>query len=311
MKTILFASTALVAFAGAAAAQGVALSGNAEMGIYDNDTAGMDTRFFTDIDVTFTMSGETDNGLTFGASVDLDEGGSGAAAVANNDDDGGATIFLSGSFGTITMGDTDGALDWATAEVGFNAGAINDDFETAGWNGVNGLDGKHDGQILRYDNTFGAFGVAVSAEIDDTGTDDAILGVGVRYGADFGGTTINFGLGYQSGEDAGVDIEAIAVSANANFGAVTAGVVYEEFDDGVGGAGYDHVGVGVGYTTGAISLHANYGVFDRDGGTEDKGLGLSAGYDLGGGASVQLGYGSSDTAGVDTDSWSLGVRMNF
>ncbi|WP_298262238.1 porin, partial [uncultured Litoreibacter sp.] len=80
MKKILIASTALVSTAGIAAAD-VALSGRAEMGIFQQNTAfsggavGSDMQFFTDIDVTFTMSGETDNGLTFGASVDLDEGG--------------------------------------------------------------------------------------------------------------------------------------------------------------------------------------------------------------------------------------------
>ncbi len=76
MKKVLFASTALVAFTGAAAAD-VTLSGRAEMGIYNPFVAAPGAnsgwQFFTDIDVTFTMSGETDNGLTFGASVDLDE----------------------------------------------------------------------------------------------------------------------------------------------------------------------------------------------------------------------------------------------
>ena len=65
MKKVLLASTALVASAGIAAAD-VSLSGSAELGIIDDDTA---TQFHTDIDVTFTMSGETDGGLTFGASV--------------------------------------------------------------------------------------------------------------------------------------------------------------------------------------------------------------------------------------------------
>ncbi|MEO1580050.1 MAG: porin, partial [Pseudomonadota bacterium] len=69
MKKVLLASTALVVSAGIAAAD-VSLSGSAELGIFDDDT---ETQFHTDIDVTFTMSGETDGGLTFGASIDLDE----------------------------------------------------------------------------------------------------------------------------------------------------------------------------------------------------------------------------------------------
>ena len=61
----ILASTALVATAGAASAQDIALSGMAEMGIFGGQD--IDTQFFTDVDVTFTMSGEADNGLTFGA----------------------------------------------------------------------------------------------------------------------------------------------------------------------------------------------------------------------------------------------------
>jgi outer membrane protein OmpU len=320
MKSILFASTALVAFAGAAAAQGVTLTGNAEMGIFGAD--GIDTQFFTDVDVTFTMAGETDGGLTFGATVDLDEGGSGAAAVADNTDDGGATIFLSGAFGTLTMGDTDGALDWALTEVAFNSGSLADDeTEHGGYNGNSGHDGAGggDGQILRYDYSFGDFGVALSAEqIPGNNSleplvgaaDDTIIGVGLRYGLDLGGSNVDFGIGYQESDVA----EVAGLSVSGSFAGFNAGLSYMMFDlDGTDVGDYDHVGIGVGYTTGAISVSANYGVYDNDGGLADvDGFGLSAGYDLGGGAIVQFGYGYTDVDGVgDSDTFSLGVRMNF
>ena len=132
MKKVLLATSALVASAGIASAQGVELSGHAEMGIIGGSA--IETQFHTDIDVTFTMSGETDNGLTFGASIDLDESdgsGTGATAVGasaafGNTTQGGETVFISGSFGTLTMGDTDGAFDWALTEVAIG-GAIADD----------------------------------------------------------------------------------------------------------------------------------------------------------------------------------------
>ena len=62
MKKVLFATTALIASAGIASAQGVALSGSAEMGIIGGD-GDFETQFWNDVDVRFTMSGETDNGL--------------------------------------------------------------------------------------------------------------------------------------------------------------------------------------------------------------------------------------------------------
>ncbi|WP_371155625.1 porin [Jannaschia sp. 2305UL9-9] len=318
MKSILFASTALVAFAGAAAAQGVALSGSAEMGIInadagasDNPTGG-DTEFHTDIDVTFTMSGETDNGLTFGATVDLDESNDNDAF--NSRTQGGETIFISGNFGTLTMGDTDGAFDWAMTEVNFNSGSINDDETThAGFSGNSGLDGTYDGQIARYDYAIGGLGFAISAELDDTDSaaNDEVLGLGFTYGIDLGGTTVNLGLGYQTTQVANVDRDIVGVSANASFGSITAGINYSQLE--IGAAEVDHVAVGLGYSSGPLSLNINYGDYDRGAAALDSdGFGLSAGYDLGGGAAIQFGYGTGEVGNAGSNSsYSLGVSMSF
>ena len=330
MKKILFASTALVAFGGAAAAE-VALSGRAEIGIVK--TSSFDAQFFQDIDVTFTMSGETDNGLTFGASVDLDEGGDGSDASDVNTEDGGATVFISGSFGTVTMGDTDGAMDWALTEAGNvgNPGSINDDeTEHAGHLGAY-LDGfgNNDGQILRYDFTAGDFGVAISLESDDgvtgntitgtqaatTGTDGYGFAIGLKYNLDLSGTDVALGLGYQEAEDGGVTGKAVGISASATFNnGLSAGITYTDFDKvTAGGQGVDnHVGIGVGYSTGALSLHANYGTFDvNDGSGNRDGFGVAAAYDLGGGAVVHFGYGDSTRSGADAKTASLGLGLSF
>jgi outer membrane protein OmpU len=323
MKKVLFATTALVATAGVASAQGVEVSGWAEMGIMGG--SGVETQFFTDIDVLFRMSGETDNGLTFGAGVDLDENGAFAPATH-----GGAFMFLSGNFGTVTMGDTDGALDWALTEawVG-NAGSIADD-ETAHAGALGSYgDGAYDGQILRYDNTFGDFGVAVSVEIDDLGVQDNGFAVGFRYGMDMGGADVGFGAGFQTLQVAGAtwapgnlgaigfvpvgtEIDIWGVSADVSSNGFSAGVQYSNWDV-VGLAGdIDHLGLGLGYTSGAMTVSANWGQWDGLGFTV-SGFGLAAAYDMGGGASILAGYGSSDwdVFMPDTDTFSLGVAMSF
>ncbi|WP_299193646.1 porin [uncultured Litoreibacter sp.] len=334
MKKVLFASTALVAFTGAAAAD-VTLSGRAEMGIFDTNAVGVGAQFFTDIDVTFTMSGETDNGLTFGASVDLDEAGgnntlvtspggvpiAGVAivngATGNNADDGGATIFISGGFGTITMGDTDGAMDWALTEAGNvgNPGSIADDETShAGYLGSY-LDGAYDGQILRWDYTVGDFGVAVSID-DDNGVAGLSPGyaIGFKYNLDLSGTTVALGLGYQDVDTLG---STVGVSASATFNnGLSAGIQYSTFSGDVVGTDGDHLGIGVGYTTGAFSIHANYGKFGTDSAAlaDPSGYGIAAAYDLGGGAVVHFGYGKSDfdTVGVaDFSTVSLGLGLSF
>ncbi len=321
MKKVLFATTALVATAGVASAD-VALSGSAEMGA-SGGGAGINESFFTDIDVTFTMSGETDNGLTFGASIDLDEsdgaGAAGASTAFAPNTQGGETIFLSGDFGTITMGDTDGAFDWAITEAVGNPGSLGDEETThEGYVGGNYLDGSHDGQILRYDNTFGDFGVAVSVEVDDTGTQDASFAIGFRYGMDFGGGSANFGLAYHNSTPAnaadtiggvgiaGVDTTVIGVSANVALDSgFTAGISYADIDSGANDM--EHYMISAGYSFDAISIGANYGEFS--GASTNSGYGIAASYDLGGGASVHLGYGNSDNA--NNDAWSFGLSMSF
>ena len=164
MKNILFATTALVATAGIASAD-LAISGYAEIGLSDNNTtAGQGWQFHQDVEVTFTMSGETDTGLSFGTSVQLDEGGTTGAGTDTADDDGYA-VFVSGGFGTVTMGDTDGAFDWAMIETNVTGGSIADD-ETnhSGFAGNGGLDGTEDGQVLRWNYSMGAIGIAASME---------------------------------------------------------------------------------------------------------------------------------------------------
>jgi outer membrane protein OmpU len=376
MKKVLFASTALVMTAGMAAAQGVTLSGSAEMGMFDSTRDGVDGQFHTDIDVTFTMAGETDGGLTFGATIDLDEsdgsnvgessdsirvdpgpdgvtgtdddeqifsvpGSSGASPAFTADSQGGETIFISGGFGTVTMGDTDGAYDWALTEVLFSNGSLADNEETLGYTGNAGLDGFYDGQILRYDYTFGDFGVALSGEIDDSDDDgDPVLGIGFKYSADFAGNAVSFGLGYQWVDGAGAlfsdqigeltddsldglgfafdgEADVIGVSVSTTVGeGFSAGINYSTYD--LGDVDADHIGVGVGYSAGALLASANYGIFDFDNAGELSGLGLTVGYDLGGGAVVQAGYGYNDINGdgddgIDDDfsTYSVGLSFSF
>ncbi|MEM8978320.1 MAG: porin [Pseudomonadota bacterium] len=337
MKKILLATTALVATASFAAAD-VSISGSAEMGLVGGDD--QETRFHQDIDVTFKMSGETDGGLSFGAAVDLDEAQDNVGvdvdaltniptindstndALDDTDQDGGVAIFISGDFGTLTLGDTDGALDWAATEAGNvgNPGSIADN-ETAhaGYQGSY-ADGAYDGQILRYDNTFGDFGVAVSVEMDDdqdgAGGNDATIddmgfAVGLKYNVELAGLDLALGGGYQSID--GGDATALSVTTSFDNG-LKAGVVYLQRNADAAGGDLTHIGIGFGYAADAFSVHLNYGQFDREtgGAADSSGFGLAAKYDLGGGAAVHFGYGMSDVDGADsTSDYSLGLSMSF
>ena len=393
MKRLLMATTALCLGAGTAAAD-VALSGSAEMGVAGSkdDSA----RFHTDIDVTFTMSGTTDAGVSFGAAIDIDEAsvddGEKDHATNNDDEDGGIAVFMSQpeSFGTVTMGDTAGAIAWAVSDArGAGPGSIRDNHEHGGSSGNDGLDARHDNQILRWDRAIGSgFSLAASVELDDdTGgtptsdTHDPILGVGGTYSMPMGVGTLGLGGGFQMGSftheikdgntgDAQVtlwdhEVEATAVggSVSLDFGSGGDGIKVVgdaglmeadgsvSDDDGVAEVAdveAMHLGLGLGYTVGAISIGVNVGTkttettYDIRGDNNAtmveetvEGVGFSAQYDLGGGAKLQFGVGSSKTdtdyaygsgltdyagnstgenthdSSGDTNSWSLGVAFSF
>ncbi|MCA3438043.1 MAG: porin [Rhodobacter sp.] len=126
MKNLLLASTALVAFAGAAAAE-VAISGSGRLGIvYNNSilndnlirspdgglTRSADSGFLfsSRVRVVFTLTQETDAGVSFGASIRADNASAGNEGKAGS-------VFMSGAFGKISMGDVDGAAESAVGNV--------------------------------------------------------------------------------------------------------------------------------------------------------------------------------------------------
>jgi outer membrane protein OmpU len=327
MKKVLFATTALVASAGIASAQGVTLTGSAEMGIVGGDN--MDTQFWHDLDVKFTLSGETDNGLTFGATVDLDEIGDDACNLGQTGNPApGAcveehSVFISGAFGTLTLGDTDGAFDWALQEIDAVGDISDASTGHAGFSGNAGLDGFYDGQIARYDYTFGAFSFAVSAEMDDRqNNNDPIFGIGGKYTGDFGAVAIGFGIGYQTVDMAGTQSEVIGASVDAKYAGFRLIANYSDFDNvtrtdgsvGVVARPIDsHYGIGAFYETGAISFGANYGVYEAAAGNLE-GYGVAANYDLGGGAVLKAGYGYGEdkaAGGADASRFSFGLSMAF
>ena len=301
MKKALLASTALVAMSSATYAQEmamaeeaaptIALSGSAEMGIADGGSG--DAMFHMDGDVTFTLASTTDAGLAFGTALNFDD----------NAGENKYAVHVSGGFGTATLGDTDGAFDWAMAEVD-GAGSIADDHTGhAGFDGNAGLDGLN---ILRYDNTFGGLGVALSFEQEEDDGNGDILGAGVK-GA-FGDFSI--GAGVQQHDNSSI----AGVSATAAFGDISGAFNYSRLsnDD---AADVTHVGAGATYTLGATAVNVNFGRHDN-GSADNTGFGVAAHYDLGGGAKIKFGYGNSeygygDDAGSSKDTWSLGLGMSF
>ena len=308
MKNVLFATSALVGIAGVAFAEGhtgVALSGSAEMGItYFDDGTDDSTEFHNDIDVTFTLSGATDNGLTFGASIDLDEADGDAVIESSN------SVFISGSFGTLSMGDVDGAYDKALSNV--PNGGLNGEADHT--SGTSGLDGYSDGEILRYDYSFSGLTVSASLELEDEASGvENIYGVGVAYSGDAGSISYNVGLGYQTTEDsdgAGNGADAYGVSAVVGFGDFAVTGVYERLEVD-GSDDTDTYGLGAEYTMGAITVAGAYQRSESGGFNEDIYQAYMT-YDLTGGAEIVAAVGFiDDNAGTEETYAGFGLGFSF
>ena len=151
MKKLLIASTALSLAGGAAFAEmAITVSGDAELGVdYASEPGeGMSKHSFVhEVGIDFEGSGTTDGGLTFGGSAGFDTGDD----VVNT-----GTVHVSGSFGTLTIGDNDAAdlTAGGVAQIGMNDIGVDDMVE-----GLRGTTAA----ALRYDNSFGQVSIAISA----------------------------------------------------------------------------------------------------------------------------------------------------
>jgi len=342
VKKLLLATTAIVSIGGAASAAEIKLTGYAEIGIFDGDAAGIDTQFHNDWQVDFRLSGETDGGLTFGGRIQLEENNesSNINGTPRIDEE---SLFVSGDFGRITLGETDGAYNWGLGFI-YSGTSLRDDHSShAGAYWFTGLDGSYDDQIARYEYSFGDFGVAVSAELDDDETTaqgsspvangDTVFGVGGKWASNINGMDIAVGVGYQDNGDfeiwgvSGSIALPMGISIAAGYADLDGFVSHYASSNGFDATADSWYGVSVAYQTGALLVSANYGAYDTESingtatSSDLEGFGVVANYDLGGGAVVMAGYGYSDVPsslgnigsfnGNGEETWSLGLGLSF
>lgn len=275
----LLATTILVAGASVAAAE-VTLSGSARMGIVD-DGGAAGAVFNSRARVSFSMSGETDTGLSFGASFRADN-----ASDANSGTAG--SVFISGAFGKITMGDNDGAAQQSVGQVDGVGYTGNGDLNEIAY-----ITGNDDESVM-YSYTMDAF--TINASVGQTGASDE-RGVGVAYAGD------GFGLSLGYEEDS-VDGSHVVVGASASFSSITVKAVYGSFSPLGGGANQNQYAVSATYSADALSAT----VFTRSSLADVQASGVGIGYDLGGGAAFAAGYSKAENADGRFDA---GVTFSF
>ena len=330
MKKILLATTVLVGTAGIAAAE-VTLSGSARMGVvnsYSLDAGDNVSQFSSRIRVNFGLAGETDGGLSFGASVRADQAGTANSGGTAMD---AGSVFVSGAFGKISMGDNDSAANATVGQVDGVGYTGNGD-----WNEIAYI-GQTDTSVL-YTYAAGDLSVAASVgqldgDTDYNGDDVQAYSVAAAYAmGDY-----KLMAGYESGNKAVYSFETkddayaadpessyldrfdltehYVLGGDATFGAFTAkarvgianGQGYADSDYPVDGMQYALSGT---YKMDALSFTAFYAASDiayhwagddSDYGFETARYGLGVSSALGGGAAASVGYShvTSDNNGGD------------
>jgi outer membrane protein OmpU len=374
MKKYLFATTAIagLAIGGMASAQGITLFGDARLGIgYNINNEGglqLESTVVTDEDgnesielesqedlravsrVRFgvRMTGETDTGITFGASIRADNSSNGqGGAVGQRAGD----VFVSGAFGTLTYGDTAGADERNVGDVPGGVGITGlGDFNEVFYF-TNGADLAGDDEdsfqakpfarpTVRYDYAFQ--GINLSASTD---RDLADVAVGASYTFDFDAGSVTAGIGWAQVAEFttfggaqlvdGVtvidrfllpEVEQFSASLQGTFGAFTLGGVYTQAETDTVDRVIDDEDVRFKGELDTWLIGAEYGwnewtfggfyhkVQTASGGDTFDSLdgndayGVGFSYDLGGGAAFRAGY-VNDV--FDEDRADVGITMSF
>lgn len=283
MKKVLLASTVLAMSASVAAAE-VAVSGSARMGVAYNSEEPNELGFTSRVRVAFALSGESDSGLSFGASIRADNSGNGNSGTSDVNGAGSMTagnVFVSGAFGKLTMGDVDGAAELVTGDLaGVGLTGLGDTNENT-FLSNNGSFAPSGGarSAARYEYSTGGLTFAVSANNPqfDNEFDGNVYSIGVKYAVD----AYAFGLGYETAEIDGVTVDHIIGSAQGTFSGVTVKATYGEASD----LDFTQYGISATYKMDALGLTAFHRVAEL-GLAKSKFTGIGASYDLGGGASV-------------------------
>lgn len=311
MKKVLFATTALVLSAGVAAAE-VALSGDGRMGIvFDGD----DAQFSSRARVRFTLTGESDSGLSFGATFRVDhenytedylETGNYRSAAKGT----AGEVWISGTYGKLSMGDTLSASEAAIGdlyEIGYTDGRFGNDIEEINYLTGDGVNTNQGPNIL-YEYSINQFSFYASAS-DGVDTDLGDLSPGANndddadlpsdktaysLAAKYAGETWWAALGYAKHDEA----DELSLGAEGTFGQFKVKGVYLDYSDHFLSKTY---GLAAAYNMDAFTVEAFWRqdeltdvvVGGRDGRKYDA-YGIGVDYDLGGGAVVSAGIIDND-----------------
>ncbi|MGX9352848.1 porin [Shimia sp. W99] len=305
MKKVLFATTALVATAGVAAAD-VTFGGLGRFGVYYNENAATEVTLESRFRLIVTGTAESDNGLSFGAQIryQSNEHRDGYGAPQGNAAFNTPRFWVSTNGFTVSVGQVLGALEnmpgMYTGSIGltglsyrnvvYNFGA---DAYTSGSTGSQGVD-------VIYSS--GAWGVHLSHSWDGSGNAGRGFDRTAVHGS-YSTGQYTFAVGFQDSDNAG-DTEW-AATATGTWGNFTGTLAYADND---GNAKY---GIAGDYQVGAATFIRGYVNHDEGlGASGDENYGIGFQHRLGGGTFLEGGVASLGGA-TSTTVADLGLRFSF
>ena len=292
----------------------VSMSGGASVGMYQESEADK-TKFYNNDSITFTVTGETDGGITITNSIELD-----ASSAHAGGTDSQSTTFAMDGLGTITygrhgsssvIGGWDSIAPTAYEEVW-------DAVETAASVANNVIGGKSGNGLWRYDSPT-VSGVTFSASYDSTAETGSVSGY-----SDFGvqiapemvdGLSIGFATGEYE-ESAGVDIDVETVWVKYAYGPVTVSYQESEEDAATAANSNDSEEWGISYAV-SDDLSISYGEHTHNDGLDSstnnqESTGMSISYTMSG---VTIAASFNETANADNsaaeDNEGYEVNLSF
>ena len=279
----------------------VSMSGGASVGMYQESEADK-TKFYNNDSITFTVTGETDGGITITNTIELD-----ASSAHTGGTDNAITTFAMDGLGTITygrhgassvVGGWDSIAPTAYEEVW-------DAVETAASVANNVIGGKAGNGLWRYDSPT-VSGVTFSASYDSTAETGSVSGY-----SDFGvqiapemvdGLSIGFATGEYE-ETAGVDMDVETVWVKYAYGPVTVSYQESEEDAATAANSNDSEEWGISYAV-SDDLSISYGEHTHNDGLDSsannqESTGMSISYTMSG---VTIAASFNETANADNSS---------
>jgi len=306
----------LVAFS--AHAGELSVSGGASLTMSDSDTNGTavsGNQFTMGDSITFSGSGEMDNGMTISVSYELD--GDDAGGASSTFDSHSMTLDTNG-FGTITFAGHGGSSAMsALDDVTPNA------YEES-WDGVTGADtgtrvgGSSGDNMFTYTSPSisGATVTMAYLNASDAVTDVSYTDFAIAYSPEMvDGLTVGYGQG-DTEETTGTEIEHTAMYVKYTYGSVTVGYQENEADGASAANDIDFEAFGISYAV-SDNLTIAYNQSESKNGNDadvQEASGISASFTSGGMTIAGMMNDVDNVAGVaanDTEGYALELSFAF